>query len=103
MNKPILYRQIGGHHWKKGVINHLKKTYPRPRTIVASFHTGWVYVIEDKPDFNKNKLLLRTFHINYQNNNIDFESSIFNEQLNSYLNTNPLSVITVTTNTEFNN
>lgn len=91
-----LYRQLGGHHWKKGIFYHLQKDYPRERTIVCSYFNGWNYVIEDTPN-NSDELQLKTFHINYKNNNIDFESNNFIQQLNQYIDTNPLSVLNVRT------
>ena len=57
---PALYRQIGGHHWKHGIIQHLNQTYPRQRTIVCSYHNGWNYIIEDTPNSSR-YLQLKTF------------------------------------------
>tara|TARA_B100001250_G_C19738038_1_gene761721 strand:- start:306 stop:608 length:303 start_codon:yes stop_codon:yes gene_type:complete len=97
MNRVSLYRQLGGHHWKNGIREHLNQTYPRPRTIVSSYYTGWNYIIEDTPNSSCN-LQLKTFYIDYSNNNIDFESPDFEQQLNQYIDTNPLSVLNVRTN-----
>ena len=36
-----LVRIDGGHHWKNGIKEHLTQTYPRQRTIVCSYYTGW--------------------------------------------------------------
>ena len=96
MNPAPLFRQLGGHHWKKGIIEHLKQQYPRERTIVCSYYNGWNYIIEDTPNSSR-YLQLKTFYINYGNNNIDFESPNFEQQLNEYIDTNPLSVSNVRT------
>jgi len=95
MNRGRLYRPLGGHRWKNGIIYHSKQTYPRQRTIVASYFNGWNYIIEDTP--NSSYLQLKTFYIVYNNNNIDFESPDFEQQLNQYIDTNPLSVLNVRT------
>ncbi len=103
MNPAQLYRQLGGNHWKNGIIEHLKQQFPRERTIVCSYFNGWNYVIEDTPN-NPQSLQLKTYHINYNNNNLHFESDNFIYQLNEYIDTNPLSVINVRTATRpFNN
>ena len=95
MSRTILHRQLGGHHWKNGVTEHLNQKYPRKRTIVCSYLSGWNYIIEDSPN-NSQYLYLKTFHINYNQNNIDFDSPDFEQQLNTYINTNPLSVLNIT-------
>ena len=96
MNRASLYRQLGGRHWKYGIIDHLKQTYPRQRTIVCSYYNGWNYIIEDSPN-NSRHLQLKTFYIDYYNNNIDFQSTNFEQQVNQYIDTNPLSVLNVRT------
>ena len=77
MNPPPFYRQLGGHHWKNGITEHLNKQFPRERTIVASYFNGWNYINEDTPN-NPQSLQLKTYHINYNNNNLNFESDNFN-------------------------
>ena len=97
MNRASIFRQLGGHHWKNGIREHLNQRYPRQRTIVCSYNTGWNYIIEDSPNSSR-YLQLKTFYIVYNNNNnIDFESPDFEQQLNQYIDTNPLSVLNVRT------
>lgn len=96
MNRVSIFRQLGDHNWKNGIREHLNQTYPRQRTIVSTYYTGWNYIIEDTPNSSR-YLQLKTFYIDYTNNNIDFESPYFEQQLNQYIDTNPVSVLNVRT------
>jgi len=100
-SRRSLYRQIGGHHWKSGIQKHLQQTIPRERTFVYTIDSGWVYIIEDTPNQN-NSLQLKTFHIDYQKYNLDFDNPDFEQRINNILDNptyNILSVINVKTNT----
>ena len=99
--KPNLSRQLGGHHWRNGIIEHLEKGIPRTRTIVCAMDTGWIYLIEDTPN-RENSIQLKVFCIDYQHYNINFDSDDFEANLNNLLdnpNNNIISVVNVQTNT----
>ena len=80
-------RQIGDYKWKFSINLHIQNNYPN-LTIVSAHHKGYIYTVETHNDNPSDNIWLKTYNINFDQLNIDINSTNFNNDICYLINNN---------------